>query len=192
MIPFIEHWAGPLWTGFGILWVLAAVTTKRAVKVQSRGSRLFQAVVVFIGLMLIFNFDGWFVTGWLTVRLTPESTAVVLSGVVLVVAGMLFSVWARFVLGRNWSGTVTIKQNHELIQRGPYQIVRHPIYTGILIALLGTALIYGITRCFVGIPLVALGFWLKLQIEEQFMLQQFGPQYADYRQQVRALIPFVL
>jgi protein-S-isoprenylcysteine O-methyltransferase Ste14 len=149
-------------------------------------------VVVFIGLMLIFNFDRWFVTGWLTTRLTPESAAVVLAGVVLTVAGLLFSVWARFVLGRNWSGTVTIKQNHELIQRGPYQIVRHPIYTGILMALLGTAFVYGITRCFVGIPIVAVGFWLKLQIEEQFMLQQFGAQYADYRQQVRALIPFVL
>jgi protein-S-isoprenylcysteine O-methyltransferase Ste14 len=192
MVPFIEHWIGALWAGFGILWILAAVTTKRAVQVQSTGSRLLQAVVVFIGLMLIFNFDGWFVTGWLTTRLTPESAAVVLAGVVLTVAGLLFSVWARFVLGRNWSGTVTIKQNHELIQRGPYQIVRHPIYTGILMALLGTAFIYGITRCFVGIPIVALGFWLKLQIEEQFMLQQFGAQYADYRQQVRALIPFVL
>jgi protein-S-isoprenylcysteine O-methyltransferase Ste14 len=192
MVPFIEHWIGALWAGFGILWILAAVTTKRAVQVQSTGSRLLQAVVVFIGLMLIFNFDGWFVTGWLTTRLTTESVAVVLAGLVLTVAGLLFSVWARFVLGRNWSGTVTIKQNHELIQRGPYQIVRHPIYTGILMALLGTAFIYGITRCFVGIPIVALGFWLKLQIEEQFMLQQFGAQYADYRQQVRALIPFVL
>jgi protein-S-isoprenylcysteine O-methyltransferase len=192
MVPFIEHWVGALWAGFGILWVLAAVTTKRTVQVQSTGSRLLQGVVVFIGLMLVFNFDGWFVTGWLTLRLTPESAAVVLTGAVLAVAGLLFSVWARLVLGRNWSGTVTIKQNHELIQRGPYQIVRHPIYTGILIALLGTAFIYGITRCFVGIPIVALGFWLKLQIEEQFMLQQFGAQYADYRQQVRALIPFVL
>jgi len=192
MVPFIEHWIGALWAGFGILWILAAVTTKRAVQVQSTGSRLLQAVVVFIGLMLIFNFDRWFVTGWLTTRLTPESAAVVLAGVVLTAAGLLFSVWARFVLGSNWSGTVTIKQNHELIQRGPYQIVRHPIYTGILMALLGTAFIYGITRCFVGIPIVALGFWLKLQIEEQFMLQQFGAQYADYRQQVRALIPFVL
>ena len=192
MVPFIEHWIGALWAGFGILWILAAFTTKRAVQVQSTGSRLLQAVVVFIGLMLIFNFDGWFVTGWLTTRLTPESAAVVLAGVVLTAAGLLFSVWARFVLGSNWSGTVTIKQNHELIQRGPYQIVRHPIYTGILMALLGTAFIYGITRCFVGIPIVALGFWLKLQIEEQFMLQQFGAQYADYRQQVRALIPFVL
>jgi protein-S-isoprenylcysteine O-methyltransferase Ste14 len=192
MVPFIEHWIGALWAVFGILWILAAVTTKRAVQVQSTGSRLLQAVVVFIGLMLIFNFDRWFVTGWLTTRLTPESAAVVLAGVVLTVAGLLFSVWARFVLGRNWSGTVTIKQNHELIQRGPYQIVRHPIYTGILMALLGTAFVYGITRCFVGIPIVAVGFWLKLQIEEQFMLQQFGAQYADYRQQVRALIPFVL
>jgi len=95
-------------------------------------------------------------------------------------------------LGRNWSGLVTIKQDHELIQRGPYQLVRHPIYTGMLVGMLGTAFIYGIARCFVGVLAVGLAFWLTMQIEERFMLQQFGAQYADYRQHVRALIPFVL
>ena len=110
----------------------------------------------------------------------------------LTVAGMLFSVWARLTLGRNWSGTVTIKQDHELIQRGPYRIVRHPIYTGMLLAMLGTAFIYGIARCFLGVPIVGLGFWLKVQIEEQFMVRQFGEQYVRYRQEVRALIPYIL
>ena len=100
--------------------------------------------------------------------------------------------WARFILGKNWSATVTIKQDHQLIVRGPYQIVRHPIYTGLLAGLFGTALIYGLMRCFVGVVVVGLGLWLKAQTEEQFMLQRFGAQYALYRQQVRALIPFVL
>lgn len=192
MIPFIEHWVGGLWLAATILWVLAGIGSKRAVRVQSIGSRLLQGVLIFIGVALIFNIDGWLVKGWLTARLTPESAPVVLAGAVLTVGGLLFTMWARLTLGRNWSGTVTIKQDHELIQRGPYQIVRHPIYTGFLLAMLGTSFIYGITRCFVGVPIVGLGFWLKSQIEEQFMLQQFGVRYANYRQQVRALIPFVL
>ena len=192
MIPFIEHGVSTFWLVFTILWVAAAFTSKRTVRVQSGGSRLLQARLVLIGVMLIFNLGNWLVSGWLAARVVPESTPVVFGGAILTVAGMLFSVWARLTLGRNWSGTVTIKQDHELIQRGPYRIVRHPIYTGMLLAMLGTAFIFGTARCFVGVPIVGLAFWLKVQIEEQFMVQQFGAQYANYRQQVRALIPFVL
>jgi len=192
MIPFIEHWVSTSWLAFTLLWVVAAFTSKRTVQVQSGGSRLLQAGVVLIGVTLLFNLSPWLMSGWLTERLTPESARVVLGGAVLTVAGMLFSVWARLTLGRNWSGTVTIKQDHELIQRGPYRIVRHPIYTGMLLAMLGTAFVYGIARCFLGVPIVGLGFWLKVQIEEQFMVQQFGEQYVRYRQEVRALIPYIL
>ena len=192
MIPFIEHWVSTSWLAFTLLWVAAAFTSKRTVQVQSDGSRLLQAGVVLIGVTLLFNLSPWLMSGWLTERLTPESARVVLGGAVLTVAGMLFSVWARLTLGRNWSGTVTIKQDHELIQRGPYRIVRHPIYTGMLLAMLGTAFIYGIARCLLGVPIVGLGFWLKVQIEEQFMVQQFGEQYVRYRQEVRALIPYIL
>jgi protein-S-isoprenylcysteine O-methyltransferase Ste14 len=192
MIPFIEHWVSIFWLAFTILWVAAAFTSKRSVQVQSGGSRLLQAGLVVIGVALIFNFGNWLERGWLAVRVVPESTPVVVGGAILTVVGMFFSVWARLTLGRNWSGLVTIKQDHELIQRGPYNIVRHPIYTGMLVGMLGTAFIYGIARCFVGVPLVGLAFWLKMQIEERFMVQQFGARYVHYRQQVRALIPFVL
>jgi protein-S-isoprenylcysteine O-methyltransferase len=192
MIPFIEHGVSTFWLAFTILWVAAAFTSKRTVQVQSGGSRLLQAGLVLIGVTLIFNLGNWLVSGWLAARVVPESAPVVFGGAILTVAGMLFSVWARLTLGRNWSGTVTIKQDHELIQRGPYRIVRHPIYTGMLLAMLGTAFIFGTARCFVGVPIVGLAFWLKVQIEERFMVQQFGAQYSDYRQQVRALIPFVL
>jgi protein-S-isoprenylcysteine O-methyltransferase Ste14 len=192
MIPFIEHWVSTFWLAFTIRWGVAAFTSKRSVQVQSGGSRFLQAGLVLIGVALIFNFDNWLVSGWLAARVVPESTPVIFGGAVLTAAGMFFSVWARLTLGRNWSGLVTIKQDHELIQRGPYQLVRHPIYTGMLVGMLGTAFIYGIARCFVGVLAVGLAFWLKMQIEERFMLQQFGAQYADYRQHVRALIPFVL
>lgn len=192
VVPFVEHWISYAWLVLFILWVLAGVLSKRSVQAQTSTSRLFQAGLTFVGLMLIFNFNQWFVTGWLTTRIIPREAPYVLGGAILTLAGMLFSLWARAILGSNWSATVTIKQNHELIRRGPYQIVRHPIYTGFLLGLLGTAFVYGFARCFVGVLVVGLAFWLKSQTEEQFMVQQFGEQYLHYRQQVRALIPYIL
>jgi protein-S-isoprenylcysteine O-methyltransferase Ste14 len=113
-------------------------------------------------------------------------------GAIVTIGGMLFCAWARAILRTNWSARVTIKENHELVRRGPYQIVRHPIYTGFLIGLLGTAFVYGFTGCFVGVLVIGFAFWVKSQTEEQFMMQQFGEQYLQYRRQVRALIPYIL
>ena len=192
MIAFVEHWIGYLWLAFIVIWWLAAAASKRSVQRQSGGSRLLQSFIVLIGLIFVFNLGQAIAHGWMVRRVIPRTEAWVLAGAALTVAGMLFSIWARAVLGRNWSGRVTIKQDHELILRGPYAFVRHPIYTGMLAALLGTALVYGETRCFAGLLICGFGLWLKSQTEEQFMIQQFGEQYAHYRQHVRALVPFVL
>ena len=145
-----------------------------------------------IGLLLIFNFLDVFTHGWLETRVIPKTQLWVLAGAVLALAGVLICFWARAILGSNWSGTVTIKQNHELILRGPYSFVRHPIYTGLLIALLGSSIVYGYARCFIGVFICGFALWLKSQTEERFMIQQFGEEYAQYRQRTRALVPFVL
>lgn len=192
IVPFIEHWIGYAWFALFILWAVAGVLSKRSVQAQTDTSRLFQAGLAFLGLMLIFNFNNWFVSVRLTTRIIPLETPYVLGGAILTLAGMAFSLWARAILGTNWSATVTIKENHTLVSRGPYQIVRHPIYTGFLLGLLGTSFVYGLARCFIGILVVGFAFWLKSQTEEQFMVQRFGQQYLDYRRQVRALIPYVL
>ena len=192
VVPFIQQWIPTLWLVLFVLWILAGVLSKRSVQRQTDSSRLFQVGLTFLGAMLIFNFAHWFVSGWLTTRIIPREAAYVVGGAIATIAGMLFSVWARVVLGTNWSGRVTIKQDHELIRRGPYQIVRHPIYTGFLFALLGTSFVYGFARCFIGVLIVGLGFWIKSKTEEQFMVQQFGEQYIQYRRQVRALIPYIL
>ena len=191
MIPFIEHWIGYAWLAFIVLWFLAGIASKRSVRTQTSSSRLFQVVLIFIGAM-IFNLNRWFVSGWPTLRIIPRETPFILGGAIITIAGMLFCVWARAILGTNWSARVTIKANHELVRQGPYQIVRHPIYTGLLIGLLGTAFVYGFAGCFVGVLVIGFAFWLKSQTEEQFMVQQFGDQYLQYRQQVRALIPYIL
>ncbi len=95
-------------------------------------------------------------------------------------------------LGRNWSRSVTIKQGHELITTGPYAVVRHPIYTGILSGFLGMAISISQVRGFIVVVLVFLVFWLKLRMEEEWMRSQFGETYATYARQTAALVPYVL
>jgi len=113
-------------------------------------------------------------------------------GLALTAAGLLFTVWARVHLGQNWSGIVTIKQDHELITTGPYALVRHPIYTGLLLAFLGSALaVGGAFRGALVMALVLFALVRKLRIEERGMRQRFGEAYAVYAKNVPALIPFI-
>ena len=109
----------------------------------------------------------------------------------MLAAGIAFAVWARHYLGRNWSGTVTVKQDHELIRSGPYRLVRHPIYTGLLLAILGTAVAFGEWRGLLAFALLTGSLLLKLRVEERFMGESFPNEYARYRAEVPALIPFV-
>ena len=111
---------------------------------------------------------------------------------ILCIAGLAFCVWARATLGRNWSGTITLKEGHELIERGPYRLVRHPIYTGLLAMFLATALAFGHLGGVVAVILAFASFWIKLSEEEKLMLQQFPDQYRSYQQRVKCIIPFVL
>ena len=100
--------------------------------------------------------------------------------------------WARVHLGRNWSGIVTVKEGHELITGGPYAIVRHPIYTGLLLAFIGSALARGEWRGVLAVAVVLAALWRKLGLEERWMREQFGSAYQAYSQRVAALVPFLL
>lgn len=178
------------WIAFLVIWLIAAVGTKRTARTQPAASRMLQGGLAAAGAVLLFARD--MSSGWLNLQLLPDSAALADTGALLTVAGIGFAVWARFALGRNWSGVVTIKQDHELIRSGPYALVRHPIYSGILLAVVGTALVVNELRGFVAIALATLALWMKSRTEESFMLQQFGDQYRDYQREVRALIPYVL
>jgi protein-S-isoprenylcysteine O-methyltransferase Ste14 len=111
-------------------------------------------------------------------------------GVALVIIGLAFAVWARAHLGSNWSGTVTIKQDHELIRSGPYAYVRHPIYTGLLAALLGTTVASGTVHAAVGLAIITVALIRKSRVEERFMREIFPDAYPRYSAEVPALIPF--
>jgi protein-S-isoprenylcysteine O-methyltransferase Ste14 len=178
-----------LWMLVAIVWAVGLFVAKPAVRTQSSGSRLFEIALSFLGFSLVFG--RYFRNGWLGMRFLPSSNLAGLVGLVLTFLGVGFAIWARLQLGGNWSGTVTVKRDHTLIRRGPYALVRHPIYSGFLLAILGVALIVGEYRCLLGLAVLFLDFLLKSSIEEPFMLEQFDGDYLTYQEQVKGLIPFV-
>jgi protein-S-isoprenylcysteine O-methyltransferase Ste14 len=190
MQAHIQLWIKSIWFALGIIWAIGAFLTKRTARVQTSNSRLVQGALAAGGFLLLLRPDMGF--GPLDRRFLPESTAAAYAGLVLTACGAALAVWARVFLGANWSATVTIKQDHEIIRSGPYALVRHPIYSGFLLGMLGTAIAIGEVRGLLAIGLAFLGWWLKLRTEERFLVEQFGTQYVKYRQETKALIPFVL
>ena len=178
------------WDVLGLVWLFGLLRRKRVVQRQDAASHFRQRSLTILSYILLF-WHSWRYSP-LARHLLPLSRAGVRLGAVLTVAGCLFAIWARVLLGGNWSMNVTIKQDHTLMTRGPYAIVRHPIYTGLLLAALGTALFQDAPLNFLGVALLFYAFWNKLHDEENFMRQQFGAQYAQYSQRVRALIPGML
>jgi protein-S-isoprenylcysteine O-methyltransferase Ste14 len=113
-------------------------------------------------------------------------------GVGLTLAGFAVAVWARRTLGSNWSANPTIKVDHELVRRGPYRFVRHPIYTGLILAFVGTALVDGRRRAGVWVAVGILMLWIKSRFEEALMRRRFPEAYPAYARATKALIPYVL
>jgi protein-S-isoprenylcysteine O-methyltransferase Ste14 len=128
----------------------------------------------------------------LRARFLPQSTALVIGALLLELAFFFLAIWSRQLLGRNWSGAVTTKVDHELVRSGPYRIVRHPIYTGLLGVYLSIALVSGEIRGLVGFALACLAYWRKIRMEEEYLRGQFGASYNGYRSETWALIPGVL
>lgn len=110
----------------------------------------------------------------------------------IMLAGLAFSWWARIRLGRLWSSAITRKEGHRIVDDGPYALVRHPIYTGLIIALLATAAAEAVTTALAGTALIIFGIWLKASTEERFLAVEFDADaYSDYRRRVPMLIPFL-
>ena len=132
---------------------------------------------------------GFGILGW---RFLPQEPLFVVSGCLIEAVGIALAITARLYLGRNWSGKVTIKLDHKLVRSGPYALTRHPIYTGVLCGMVGTAIAYGEAPGLVGCALMLIAYWRKIAVEEKFLVQQFGREYEQYRDQVKALIPLIL
>ena len=130
--------------------------------------------------------------GLLSNRLLPPTHRVFFVGIALVVVGLLFTIWARLYLGRNWSGEVRIANEHELMRSGPYRFVRHPIYSAILGMYIGTVLVSGEIHAPIAFVIVTLAYWRKIGLEERALHERFGAEFAAYSRETSLLIPHVI
>lgn len=179
--------AAAIWWVFFACWLIAARGTKAAEKREGIFSRLSYGLVAGPGVVLMFAQRlPW---GPLAGRWLPRAAAVDAVGFVVMLAGLAFAVWARLHLGRNWSGVISVKVDHELIRSGPYAWVRHPIYAGLLLAWFGTALVNGEWRALPAVALLLAAFLIKSRIEDSWMSQRFGAEYEEYRRRTGALWP---
>ena len=179
-----------MWFAYIAYWWAMAANVKSDERREEASSRLQRLVLMVLALVLL-GFPGIRLSV-LDRRFLPASMWWYWIGAAVTSSGLLFSVWARRYLGRNWSRAVTIKKDHELITGGPYALVRHPIYTGLLMGLFGCALAVGEWRGLVAVGLVFIALFRKLRREEQWMRVRFGASYEDYSKQVRALVPYIL
>jgi protein-S-isoprenylcysteine O-methyltransferase Ste14 len=190
MLRFYEFFFPVVWIFFFLYWPIKAANTKTTRRLEPVASRILRALIFLIAIALLVTTR--IPLRWLYLQLWPAGFWPFWLGAAITITGLLFAVWAREHLGRNWSSAVTIKQGHELITTGPYAVVRHPIYTGILAGLLGTAIALSQVRGFIAFALFFLAFWIKFHMEEQWMRSQFGEAYDRYAHRTAALVPYLL
>jgi protein-S-isoprenylcysteine O-methyltransferase Ste14 len=185
--------------GFTIAWAALLgywLWSSRSIKASARTEPVVtQLLAYWLPLTLAFFLLGpgeWFEGSWLAERFVPKVLWVKEIGLALAISGVALACWARHVLGRNWSSVVQLKRGHELIDSGPYSMVRHPIYSGLLLAFVGTALKVGDWRGLLAVAIVLASFWRKLRLEELWLAQEFGEAYSAYARRTKALVPRLL
>jgi protein-S-isoprenylcysteine O-methyltransferase Ste14 len=176
-----------LWLALAAYWLISAVTVKRAKQREGRSSFWLRT----IGLVVIFEFlfSSRGRIGWLGERFLPHKEMVAAIGLAVEAIGIALAAWARYCLGANWSGAVTLKEGHELISAGPYKRIRHPIYTGLALGLAGTAIFIGEWRAVVAFAVIFIAHYIKARKEESFLAREFGPAFEAHRAHTGMFLP---
>ncbi len=178
-----------MWLIWAAYWFASSWGVKPVARSESWQSRLAYSVPLWLAVVLLVDRH----LPWpLTAPLFPTNRLTVVVGIVLTALGLGFAIWARVVLGGNWSAEVTVKEQHELIQAGPYALSRHPIYTGLSLALLADLVAIGEWRALIAAVVAIASFVYKLGIEERVMRETFGSAYDAYAGRVKALVPFIV
>jgi len=180
--------SGALWLLFIVYWSAAAKGAAPASSSESQASRQLHQLLMYGALLIAF-----LPVPGLRRRWSPVSSWIAASvGLTIQASSALLAIWARRYLGRNWSGAITAKVDHQLIRTGPYQILRHPIYSGMLGMFLGTAIVSGELHGLLAMLIIAAAYWRKIRLEEQHLRGYFGAEYDDYRKKSWALFPGLL
>jgi protein-S-isoprenylcysteine O-methyltransferase Ste14 len=177
------------WALLVAVWVPGYFRQNRIARLPSPAAQTTMSVLIAFAFFLLLSRIS---PAFLRVQLTPRLTWLGLLGDTLCIVSVVFAICARVRLGANWSGTVAVvREGHELVQSGPYRIVRHPIYTGFLFAMLGTAFTIGTMASYLAVLLALGAFLARIRIEEELMTSQFPDAYPLYKQRTRALVPFI-
>jgi len=172
-----------------IVWLALTFTNKRTAKREGLFGQLIVLIFLFIGFAFVFDPNISFLIFRYSFTVTPF---IGWAGVFITACGVALAIWARFIIGRNWSGAeITLKKDHKLVTAGAYGIVRHPIYTGILLSAIGTMIAKGTPGDLIGIAFLLFAFLIRIPKEERFMKEQFPAEYPSYMSRVKTLIPFV-
>jgi protein-S-isoprenylcysteine O-methyltransferase Ste14 len=183
----LHRWIFPaIWCSWVAYWIYSGFRVRPTKRSQSSGARLVYLAEVYVAFALV----AWhgFAVSWLGAWIFAPSRALFIAGAGIAMAGLGFSVWARHHLGEYWSGGITLKEGHRLIRSGPYALVRHPIYTGMIFGMLGTAIALDQYRGLLALALLVESLIRKLRTEEKWLTQEFGEEYLQYRREVRALL----
>ncbi|HTL99963.1 MAG TPA: isoprenylcysteine carboxylmethyltransferase family protein [Candidatus Omnitrophota bacterium] len=179
--------AGAFWSVFALYWLVSSFGRNPARRRESPLARLAHLLYMGAAFILLYSRDHRF--GFLDRRFVPMARWIEWAGALLTAAGVALAIWARRHIGKHWSAEVTIRHDHELIRTGPYARIRHPIYTGILLALFGTALILGEWRGLVAVGLAVMGFWWKARREESLLRQEFGERFDEHKRRTGFFLP---
>lgn len=144
-----------------------------------------------IGCLFVVLLQGVF-PEILASRLFPGSTLLDYLGLGINTLGLIFAGWARMILNKNWSNMIRITSDQNLVRTGPYRFIRNPMYSGVILALIGSTIASNRVFMLLLIIIVIIGIWIKLKDEEQLLLREFGDEYAGYMRETKALIPYIL
>ncbi|HUI53350.1 MAG TPA: isoprenylcysteine carboxylmethyltransferase family protein [Bryobacteraceae bacterium] len=189
--PSLSNWpmwvSGAGWLLFIIYWSSAARNSAPARNKESDESRRVHQLLMNGALLLLFvPVPG------LRQRLLPASPLLIPAGLAIQAGFWFLAVWARKSLGRNWSGQIDLKVDHQLIRNGPYRLVRHPIYSAMLGMFAGTTLVSGTVHALLAMALIAFAYWRKIRLEETWLRRAFGSAYVAYQSDTWALFPPLL
>jgi len=176
-----------LWIGLAVLWLITGLRLKQVQEWQSPLPRTLHMLSMALAFALVFYYTP--LLGWLNMRIVPHNLTTAWIGFAVTFAGIALAVWARLILGGNWSGSITLKENHALVRTGPYRWVRHPIYGGLILAMLGTATAIGEIRGFCGAAVMLIAFLIKARSEDNLMHRTFGAEHDAYRRTTGVLLP---